>query len=196
MEVRRRRIGKYFNKSAINLIKSKFIFFIIALYEIYDLTICLLNQENAFFYLNKNSNDVRTRLNNFLLKISPYLKFSKNRGEKQTASYDSNYNIVIIYFALFVLFYIYLFFGTDNIHKEKQDLGRIPDKLFINFFDFILFRLAPLYGLDSIFRCIFNITAKDHINLFNIVMQIIFVCVLFFVFFTHIFYIWLKLFFN
>ena len=188
MEVRRRRIGKYFNKSAINLIKSKFIFFIIALYEIYDLTICLLNQENAFFYLNKNSQDVRTRLNNFLLKISPYLKFSKNRGEKQTASYDSNYNIVIIYFALFVLFYIYLFFGTDNIHKEKQDLGRIPDKLFINFFDFILFRLAPLYGLDSIFRCIFNITAKDHINLFNIVMQIIFVCVLFFVIFTHIFY--------
>ena len=44
MEIQKTYIGKSFDKSAINLIKSKFIFFIVSFFEIYDLTISLLNQ--------------------------------------------------------------------------------------------------------------------------------------------------------
>ena len=61
-------------------------------------------------------------------------------------------------------------------------------------YDFIVFRLLPLYGFDSIFRAIFNITAKDHLTIINIIVEIIIVCFFFCVIFTHILYISLFLF--
>ena len=189
MEIKKTPIGKYFNKSAINIIKSKFIFFIFSIYEIYEVTICLLIQENSFFYLYHDGTEVNSKLNNILLQISPYLIYCKEKDlNNLKSSYDSNYNLVIVFLILLVIFYIYLFFGTDNPHYEKQELRRITDKIFINFFDFFLFRLAPLYGLDSTFRCIFNITAKNNMTIINIVLQIVLVCFLFFAIFTHIFY--------
>ena len=188
MEIKKRHIGQYFQKSAIHIFKSKFIFFVISLFEVYDLLLTLLNQENTFFYLNQNSYEIRTRLNNLLIKISPYLNYAKYKAHKNEATYDSNYNIVIIYLALLICFYLYLLFGTDKIHNEKQEIKRIIDIIIINCFDFILFRLATLYGLDGIFRSLFDITAKNHMSLFNIIMQIILVCILFFVLFTYIFY--------
>ena len=72
MEIQKSYIGKYFNKSVINLIKSRFIFFIISFFEVLDVTIILLNQENAYFYLEGNNETIRTKLIKFLFSISPY----------------------------------------------------------------------------------------------------------------------------
>ena len=189
MEIKKTNIGKYFNKSAVNISKSKFIFFIFSFYEIYEITICLVIQENSFFNLNKNKIDASSKLNNILEKISPYLIYCKEKYmNKETLTYDSNFNLVSTYLALLIIFYIYLFFGTDNPHYENQELRKVTDRIFINFFDFFLFRLAPLYGIDCIFRCIFNINAKEEITIINVVLQIVLVCFLFFVIFTHIFY--------
>ena len=98
MEIEKTYIGKYFNKSAINLIKSKFIFFIISLFEIYEITICLLNQESAYFYLNKNNEQTRTKLIKFLVNISPYYKYTKTKKNQDKSSYDPNFNLIIVYF--------------------------------------------------------------------------------------------------
>ena len=190
MEIQKSYIGKYFNKSAIYLIKSRFIFFIISFFEVLDVTIILLNQENAYFYLEGNNETIRTKLIKFLFSISPYTNYTKyiKRKSQNNSSYNSNYNIVIIYLGLFIIFYLYLFFGTNSNKNENQGIKRIFDNILVNFFDFILFRLVPLYGLDSIFRSIFSITAKDHSSLLNIILHIVLVIFLFFVIFTHIFY--------
>ena len=169
MEIQKTYIGKSFDKSAINLIKSKFIFFIVSFFEIYDLTISLLNQENSFFYLNKVNENIKTKLIKLLLQISPYLNYDSIQKNKEKESYDPNYNIAIVYFGFLIIFYIYLFFGTQKIKYEKNGFRQVVDKILVNFFDFILFRLAPLYGFDSIFRCIFNITSKEHLYLINII---------------------------
>ena len=188
MEIEKTYIGKYFNKSAINLIKSKFIFFIISLFEIYEITICLLNQESAYFYLNKNNEQTRTKLIKFLVNISPYYKYTKTKKNQDKSSYDPNFNLIIVYLILLIFFYLYMFFGTKPIKTEIQGMQKIFDKIFINIYDFIIFRLLPLYGFDSIFRAIFNITAKDHLTIINIILQIVIVCFFFGVIFTHIFY--------
>ena len=101
MEIKKTPIGKYFNKSAINIIKSKFIFFIFSIYEIYEVTICLLIQENSFFYLYHDRTEVNSKLNNILSQISPYLLYCKEKDlKKQSSSYDSNYNFVIVFLIL------------------------------------------------------------------------------------------------
>ena len=190
MEIQKTYIGKYFNKSAIHLIKSRFIFFIFSLFEVLDITIILLNQENAYFYLDGNNETIRTRLIKFLFSISPYTNYKKyiKRKSQNYSGFNLNYTIVIIYLALFIIFYLYLFFGTNNKNNEKQGIKRIFDKILINFFDFILFRLAPLYGFDAIFSSILGITAEDHSSLVNIILHIFLVCILLVIIFTHIFY--------
>ena len=115
MEIQKTHIGKYFDKSAINLIKSKFIFFIVSFFEIYDLTISLLNQENSFFYLNKVNENIKTKLIKILLQISPYLNYDSIQKNKEKESYDPNYNIAIVYFGFLIIFYIYLFLHSLHI---------------------------------------------------------------------------------
>ena len=188
MEIEKTYIGKYFNKSAINLIKSKFIFFIISFFEVYEITISLLNQESAYFYLNKNDHDTRTKLIKFLINISPYNIYAKSKKNQDKSSYDPNYNLIIIYLVLLIFFYLYMFFGTKPIKNEIQGMQKLFDKIFINIYDFLIFRLLPLYGFDSIFRAIFNITAKDHLTIINIIVEIIIVCFFFCEIFTHILY--------
>ena len=192
MEIKKTYIGKYFNKSAINLVKSRFIFFIVSLYEIYEVILAIVTQQNAFFLLNKNRMLNQSKLNDILIQISPYFIYCKAKDMSNnftsSSSYNANYNLVIVYLGLLLLFYLYLFFLTDKTQTEKQDFRAIVDKVCINFFDFFLFRLAPLYGLDSIFRCIFDIVGEDHLNILNIVLQIVLVCFLFFVIFTYIYY--------
>ena len=188
MEIEKTYIGKYFNKSAINLIKSKFIFFIISFFEVYEITISLLNQESAYFYLNKNAHDTRTKLIKFLINISPYNIYAKSKKNQDKSSYDPNYNLIIIYLVLLIFFYLYMFFGTKPIKNEIQGMQKLFDKIFINIYDFLIFRLLPLYGFDSIFRAIFNITAKDHLTIINIIVEIIIVCFFFCEIFTHILY--------
>ena len=91
MEIQKTYIGKYFDKSAINLIKSKFIFFIVSFFEIYDLTISLLNQENSFFYLNKVNENIKTKFEEFNIEqnaIAPeYKKYIKLHQENNKKYY-------------------------------------------------------------------------------------------------------------
>ena len=190
MEIKKTSIGKYFIKSSFHIIKSKFIFFIISLYEILELTICLLNLESSYFHLDKNISNTKSNLIKIILKISPYSYYGNYQLNSNDKTYDRNYNIVIIYLLCFILFYIYIFFGTNetNYEKSKSELRKFIDKILINFFDFILFRLSTLYGFDAIFRSLFNITARKNLNVFNIIMSIILIIVLFVIIFTHIFY--------
>ena len=170
MKIKKTYIGKYFNKSAINLIKSKFIFFILSFFEIYEITICLLSQESAYFYQNKNDKNTRTKLIKFLISISPYNIYTKSKKNQDKSSFDPNYYLIIIYLILLIFFYLYLFFVNKPIKNEIQGMQKLFDKIFINIYDFIIFRLLPLYGFDSIFRAIFNITAKDNLTIINIII--------------------------
>ena len=72
MEIKKTYIGKYCKNSVIYLFKSKIVFFIISLFEFYELLICLINFEEIFFYLDKNYFETKTLLKNILLKIAPY----------------------------------------------------------------------------------------------------------------------------
>ena len=120
MEIQKTYIGKSFDKSAINLIKSKFIFFIVSFFEIYDLTISLLNQENSFFYLNKVNENIKTKLIKLLLQISPYLNYDSIQKNKEKASYDPNYNVAIAYFGFLInILYLFIFRDPENKIRKK-----------------------------------------------------------------------------
>ena len=124
MEIKKTYIGKYFNKSAINLVKSRFIFFIVSLYEIYEVTIAIVTQQNTFFLLNKNRMLNQSKLNDILIQISPYFIYCKakdmNDNFTSSSSYNANYNLAIVYLGLLLLFYLYLFFLTDKTRTEKK----------------------------------------------------------------------------
>ena len=90
MEIKKTSIGKYFIKSSFHIIKSKFIFFIISLYEILELTICLLNLESSYFHLDKNISNTKSNLIKIILKISPYSYYGNYQLNSNDKTYDRN----------------------------------------------------------------------------------------------------------
>ena len=188
MEIRKAYIGDYLKKSVMYLLKSKLIFLIISLIESIELLICLINFEEIFFYYNKNYFETKTFLKNILSQISPYLNYYNFQKSSETKGFNKNYITIVIYLVFLFLFYLYLFFGTKERKNKKNNLKGLFDKICINFFDFIFFRLAPLYGFDCISRGIFRISAQKSYKIFDIFIQFILVIFLSFAIFTHFYY--------
>ena len=181
-------IGKYFKQSVISYFKSKFLFFIITLIENVELLVCLINFEEFFFYYKKNNNDTKTKLKNILLQLSPHQYYYTFLKKTEGKGFDRNYVAIIVYFFFHILFYTYLVIGIKEEKKKKNSIKNLFDKICINFFDIIFFRLAPLYGFDCLIKGILRISAEDSYNLVNIILQ--FILILFFCLsiFTHLYY--------
>ena len=188
MEINKSHIGNYLKNSVMYLLKSKYIYFIICLIESYDLLICLISLEEIFFYYNKNYFETKTLLKNILSQISPYLNYYSFQKESDGKGFDRNYISIIIYIIFFLLFYLYLFLGTIEKKNKKNDIEILIDKICVNFFDFIFFRLTPLYGFDSITRGILRISGKKEYTVVDILIQLLLLCVFCFAIFTHLFY--------
>ena len=188
MEIKKTYIGKYFKNSVIYLFKSKLIFFIISFIEFYELLICLINFEEIFFYLDKNYYETKTFLKNILLQIAPYPYYNDFLKKSDGQGFDRNYIFIIIYLMFLMGFYLYLFFEAKEDKNQKNSMKKIFHKICINFFDFFLFRLFPLYGFDCITRGILRISAKSPYRVYDIFIQFILLCFYFTVIFSHIYY--------
>ena len=187
MKVRNSYFGKYFIKSVIHLLKSKILFFIVSLIENIELLICLILFEEVFFYFNKNYFETKTYLKNILLEASPYSNYFNFQKKSDGIGFDSNYITIVIYLSLLLLYYLYLFIGTKD-GKKTSNIKNLLDKICINFFDLIFFRLLPLYGFDCITRGILRISAKESYKIIDIFIQFILIIVYFINIFTHINY--------
>jgi hypothetical protein len=152
MEIKKTFIGKYFKNSVLYLFKSKIVFLIISLFEAYELLLTLINFEECFFYLDKNYFETKTFLKNILLQIAPYPYYDTFLKNSTGEGFDRNYFAIVIYVVLFILFYLYLFFGTKEEKQPNNSIKIFFHKICINFFDLILFRLTPLYGFDCLTR--------------------------------------------
>ena len=188
MEIKTTFIGKYFKNSVLYLFKSKIVFFIISLIETYELLLSLINFEEIFFYLDKNYFETKTFLKNIILQIDAYPYYDTFLKNSTGEGFDRNYIAIVIYLALFLLFYLYLFFGTKNDKKPDNSIKVLFHKICINFFDLILFRLAPMYGFNCLLRGIFLISAKTNYGVFDIFIQFVLLCLFLFIFVTHIYY--------
>ena len=188
MEIKKTFIGKYFKNSVLYLFKSKIVFLIISLFEAYELLLTLINFEECFFYLDKNYFETKTFLKNILLQIAPYPYYDTFLKNSTGEGFDRNYFAIVIYVILFLLFYLYLFFGTKEEKKPNNSIKIFFHKICINFFDLILFRLIPLYGFDCLTRRIFRISAKGNYKIFDVFIQFILLCLFFIVIATHIYY--------
>ena len=188
MEINKEHIGNYLQKSVLYLFKSKLVFFIISLIECIELLVCLVNFEEVFFYFNKNYFETNTLLKTILSQISPFLKYYDFQKVSDGKGFDRNYVTIIIYLVFIIFFYIYLFFGTKERKNKKNNIKTFLDKICINFYDFIFFRLLPLYGFDCITRGIFRISAKNNYNLIDIIIQFILLIFFSLCIFTHLYY--------
>lgn len=188
MEIKKSYIGKYFKKSVLHLFKSRGVFLIISVIEALEVLVCLINFEEIFFYFNQNYYETKTFLKNILLQIIPYPYYFNFQKASDGKGFDRNYIAIVAYFMLLVLFFVYLVFGTNEFKYEKNTIMKILDKICINFFDLIFFRLLPLYGYDCISRGILRISAKSSYSIFDLFIQFILLFFFFITTFTHIYY--------
>ena len=188
MEIKKTYIGKYFRKSVMHLFKSRILFFIISFIEALEILVCLINFEEAFFYMNKNYYETQTFLKNILLQIVPYPYYYNFQEKNKGKGFDTNYIAIIFYLILIVLFYLYLLLEFDESKYEKNNFLKIFDKICVNFFDLILFRLLPLYGFDCISRGILRISLKKKYKIIDVIIQFILFCFYLISIFTHIHY--------
>ncbi len=188
MEISKSYIGNYLKKSVMYSFKSKFIFFIISLIESFELLICLICFEEIFFYFNKNYYETRTFLKNILSQVSPYLNYYAYQKLSDGKGFDRNYIAILIYVVFLLLFYLYLFFGTTEKKNKKNNIKKFLDKICVNFFDFLFFRLSPLYGFDCITRGILRISAQKSYTVLDIFIQFVLLFVLCLSIITHFYY--------
>ena len=168
--------SEYFKKSALHLGKSKFIFFIFTSIELIELTIYLIDKSAILFHYNHHFNYKLSKLSSIILKISPYHHFFEFIKEKNDDTLNAILLVVIV--ILYLLFFIYFLNANkqQNYDEDEEIEGKgkkiYLEKIAINFFDFILFRLLTLYSLDIIVHHIIincsksSSSALDYILLF------------------------------
>ena len=168
--------SEYFKKSALHLGKSKFIFFIFTSIELIELTIYLIDKSAILFHYNHHFNYKLSKLSSIILKVSPYHHFFEFIKEKNDDTLNAILLVVIV--ILYLLFFIYFLNANkqQNYDEDEEIEGKgkkiYLEKIAINFFDFILFRLLTLYSLDIIVHHIIincsksSSSALDYILLF------------------------------
>ena len=143
--------SEYFKKSVVYLIKSKIIFFIFLSFECIEIATNITYDISVLFRFDKIYNYKYNKLSTIILSISPYHYFFNFMKNHKSSDYTVNGIALIIILFFYIIFFIYFMHQKkteDEFYEENEEYKNIFRKIFINFFDYILYRALPLYSLD------------------------------------------------
>ena len=162
MKIPKSHFSEYFKRSVVYLIKTKFAVFISSIIEFVDLCTNMVDVTYQIFYFNEEYNYRNIKLSKILLSASPYQYYFNFISEENSGSwFTRNYVFMIIYGVIFIWFLIY-FLSIRNCDLDSiTSFEKIIQKISINIFDFILFRIFPIYGFDLFSREIMRICSKE-----------------------------------
>jgi hypothetical protein len=172
MKIPKSSFSEYFKRSVVFLVKTKLAVFIISVIEFIDLCTNMVNVAYQIFYFDQVYDDKEIKLSKIILKISPYQYFFDYATSGPKTGFTRNYIFILVYAALALWFFIY-FTTIRNCNLDlMSSIEQLIQKISINFFDFVFFRILPLYGFDIFCREIIKICSKglDEYSYINLVI--------------------------
>ena len=183
--------SEYFKKSVVYLIKSKIIFFIFLSFECIEIATNITYDISVLFRYNHIYNYKYNKLSTIILTISPYHYFFNFMKKHISEDYTVNGISLIIIVFFYILFFVY-FLNPRMIEKESEnnneEYAYYYRKFFINFFDYILYRVLPLYSLDICTREIIMLSVKDNYKATDLILLFFSTIFLLLISFFHIIY--------
>ena len=161
MKIPKSHFSEYFKRSVVFLMKTELAVFIISIIEYLDLCANMIDISYQIFFFNETYNYKEISLSNIVLMISPYQYFfnyiSSNNNE---SGFTTNFLFIIIYAVLAIWYFLYFLLISNCNLEEFNALQTLVQKISINIFDYILFRILPIYGFDVFSREIMRVCAK------------------------------------
>ena len=161
MKIPKSHFSEYFKRSVVFLIKTELAVFIISIIEYLDLCTNMIDISYQIFFFNESYNYKDIKLSKIILTISPYQYFfnyvSSNTND---SGFTKNYLFIIIYAALALWFFSYFLLISNCNLDDLNSLQTLIQKISINIFDYILFRVLPIYGFDLFSREIMRACSK------------------------------------
>ncbi len=162
MKIPKSSFSEYFKRSVVFLIKTKFAVFITSIIEFVDLCTNLIDLTYQIFFFGKKYNYKDSQLSKIFLLASPYQHFFNFiTADTTKAFFSRNILFLIIYLVLFIWFLIYFLSIRNGDLDAMPTFNKIIQKISINVFDFILYRIIPIYAFDMLAREIMKACLKE-----------------------------------
>ena len=179
MKIPNSSFSEYFKRSVVFLIKTKVAVFLTSVIEFIDLCTNVVDLTNQIFYYGKEYHYKDINLSKFILAASPYQYFFDFVSGKETNSFFTpNIVCIIIYIVLFGWFLAYFLSIRNGDLDEMSGFNKLIQKLSINTFDFILYRIIPIYAFDLLSREIMKNCLKENAGYMEYVTLFISLCIL------------------
>ena len=161
MKIPKSHFSEYFKRSVVFLMKTQLAVFITSIIEYLDLCTNMIDICYQLFFFNKVYNYKEIKLSNIILKISPYQYFFNYVSDhKDVSGFTKNYLFVIIYAVLAIWYFSYFLLISNCNLDELNSFETFIQKVSINIFDYILYRILPIYAFDLFSREIMKACAK------------------------------------
>ena len=153
MKIPKSSFSEYFKRSVVFLIKTKLAVFLTSIIEFVDLCTNVVDLTFQILYYGKEYNYKDSHLSKILLAASPYQYFFNFITSDTTESFFTrNILFIIVYAVLFIWFLIYFLSIRNGDLDAMPTFSKIIQKISINIFDFILYRIIPIYAFDLLSR--------------------------------------------
>ena len=184
--------SEYFKKSVLYLIKSKIVFFIFLSFECIEIATNITYDISVLFRYNQIYNYKYNKLSTIILTISPYHYFFNFMKNHISEDFKVNGIALLIIVLFYIIFFIY-FLKPKKEEKEPENNNNeeyisLYRKIFINFFDYILYRALPLYSLDICTREIIMLSVKENYQAIDLILLFLSTAFLLIISFFHIIY--------
>ena len=191
MKIPKSHFSEYFKRSVVFLIKTQWAVFITSIIEYLDLCTNMIDVTYQVFFFNKQYNYKEIKLSKIILAISPYQYFFNYISEhNDDGGLNKNYFFIIIYLVLAIWYFSYFLLISNCNLDELNGVQKFIQKVSINIFDYILYRILPIYSFDIFSREIMKKCAKATSDYTAIDLVILFIALFFlgFLVILHILY--------
>ena len=191
MKIPKSHFSEYFKRSVVFLMKTQLAVFITSIIEYIDLCTNMIDISYQIFFFNKTYNYKDIKLSKIILSVSPYQYFfnyvSNNNDE---SGINKNYLFILVYAVLAIWYFSYFLLISNGNLNELNTIQTLIQKISINIFDYILYRILPIYGFDVFSREIMKACAKptSEYTIIDLVILFFSLLVLGFLVILHIIY--------
>ena len=189
MKIPKSSFSEYFKISVVFLIKTKLAVFLTSIIEFVDLCTNVVDLTNQIFFYGKEYNYKDSNLSKIFLAASPYQYFFNFISSDNTKSFFTrNILFIIIYAVLFIWFLVYFLSIRNGDLDAMPTFSKIVQKVSINVFDFVLFRIAPIYAFDLLGREIMKSCLQESADYVEYITLFIALCIFGVLLILHILY--------
>ena len=162
MKIPKSSFSEYFKRSVVFLVKTKLAVFLTSIIEFIDLCTNLVDLTYQIYFFGKEYNYKDSNLSKILLAASPYQYFFDFiTSDTKTSFFTRNILFIIVYAVLFIWFLAYFLSIRNGDLDAMPTFNKIIQQISINVFDFVLYRILPIYAFDLLGREIMKASLKE-----------------------------------